>query len=346
MHIVLVTDAWHPQINGVIRVLESLTSELVDLGHTVDTITPAEFRTMPCPTYPEIRLSLMPYRKVAGTLDRLSPDALHIATEGPLGWAAQRHCKRRGWPFTTAYHSKFPEYVAMRTGVPLGWLYAAARRFHAGAERMLVPSPSVYRELTQRGFNHAVAWNHGVDLKSFRPRGSDLLDLPRPIHMYVGRLAVEKNLPAFLDLDLPGSKVVIGKGPARDGLIKAYPQAHFFIAHGDDELSRYYSAADVFVFPSRTDTFGLVMLEALACGVPVAAFPVTGPLDVIGESGAGVLDENLAAAAARARLIPAHICRERAKAFSWRAVTEQFLDCLAPIGNEPPRRAGTVSWRR
>lgn len=331
MRIAVVTDAWHPQINGVIRVLESLIAELSGQGHAVALITPAGFRTMPCPTYREIRLSLLPYRKVAARLDELQPDAVHVATEGPLGWAARKHCRRRGWPFTSAYHSKFPEYVALRTGLPLSWLYAGARRFHARSERVLVPSPSVFRELSERGFLNAVAWNHGVDMAAFRPRGRGYLDLPRPIHMYVGRLAVEKNLPAFLDLDLPGSKVVVGTGPARADLIRRFPGAHFFTANGDDELSRYYSAADVFVFPSRTDTFGLVMLEALACGVPVAAYPVPGPLDVIGRSGAGALDENLSAAVARVRLIPEALCREHATRFSWTAVAEQFLDCLAPI---------------
>ena len=211
---------------------------------------------------------------------------------------------------------------------------------------MLVPSPTVYRELCQRGFSNAVAWTHGVDLRAFRPRGKDMLDLPRPIHMYVGRLAVEKNLPAFLELALPGSLVVVGDGPARNELQRRYPHAHFFIAHNDDELARYFSAADVFVFPSRTDTFGLVMLEALACGVPVAAFPVPGPLDVVGGSGAGVLDDNLAAAAARAQLIPPQLCRERAAQFSWAAVTEQFLACLAPIASGAAGRSRHASWRR
>ena len=346
MRIAVVTDAWHPQINGVIRVLESLIAELDTQGHVTELITPAAFRTMPCPTYPEIRLSLLPYRRVAETLDRFCPDAVHIATEGPLGWAAQRHCRHRGWPYTTAYHSKFPEYVALRTKLPLDWLYAGARRFHAGAARVLVPSPSVYRELKQRGFANAVAWNHGVDLKTFRPCGKAFLDLPRPLHMYVGRVAVEKNLPAFLELELPGSTVVVGDGPARAQLMRRYPRAHFFVAHGDEELVRYFSAADVFVFPSRTDTFGLVMLEALACGVPVAAFPVPGPLDVIGQSGAGVLDENLAAAAARAQLIPPELCREHAARFSWAAVSTQFLDCLAPIPARGPAGDRRTSRRR
>lgn len=349
MRIAVVSDAWHPQINGVIRVLESLIVELSRQGHGVDLITPADFRTMPCPTYPEIRLSLFPAAKVAAMLERSRPDAVHIATEGPLGWAAQQHCRCRGWRFTTAYHSKFPEYVAMRTGLPLSWLYAAARRFHARAERVLVPSPSVFRELTERGFDNAVAWNHGVDMAAFRPRGRGFLDLPRPIHMYVGRVAVEKNLPAFLELDLPGSKVVVGGGPARAGLMRRFADARFFIARGDDELSRYFSAADVFVFPSRTDTFGLVMLEALACGVPVAAFPVAGPLDVIGRSGAGVLDEDLSAAIARARLIPAELCRAHAAKFSWTAVAEQFLNELAPIRHDTEagdRKARRISWRR
>lgn len=331
MRIALVTDAWHPQINGVVRVVDSVTGRLRAMGHEVLVVSPGGFRTVPCPTYPEIPLSLLPRRRLTELLYDFRPDAVHIATEGPIGWAARRLCRQRGWPFTTAYHSKLPEYVNLRTMLPLSWLYGAIRSFHAPAARTLVPAPSVYRELCLRGFGNLVTWSHGVDLSVFRPVGKGRLDLPRPIHMYVGRLAVEKNLPAFLGLPLPGSKVVVGAGPARAELMRRYRDAHFFTAHGDAELAAYFSAADVFVFPSLTDTFGLVMLEALACGVPVAAFPVAGPLDVIGDSGAGVLDHDLGRAAETARNLPPDLCRQRAQAFSWEEVTRTFLSWLAPI---------------
>ena len=331
MRIAIVTDAWHPQRNGVVRVLDSVRVRVAALGHDVAVIGPDRFRSAPMPGYPEIRLALLPHRRLAGLLAAYRPDAVHIATEGPLGWAARRWCRRRAFPFTTAYHSRFPEYVRARLPVPLAWSYAVIRRFHAPAAAVLVPTERVRRELAVRGIGNLRDWSHGVDTGVFRPQPKDVLDLPRPIHLYVGRLAVEKNLPAFLGLDLPGSKVVVGDGPERRRLMTAYPDAHFFIADGDAELARYYAAADVFVFPSRTDTFGLVMLEALACGVPVAAFPVPGPLDVLGSSGAGVLDEDLARAAAAARTVPPDRCRARALALSWDAVARQFLGYLAPV---------------
>lgn len=336
MRIALVTDAWHPQINGVVRVVGSVAGHLRAMGHDVLLVSPEGFRTIPCPTYPEIPLSLLPGRQLSRVLDGFAPEAVHIATEGPIGWAARRLCLQRGWPFTTAYHSKLPEYVNLRTHVPLKWLYGLIRGFHRPAARTLVPAPSVYRELQGRGFANLVTWSHGVDLTVFRPVGKAKLDLPRPVHMYVGRLAVEKNLPAFLSLDLPGSKVVVGAGPARDDLARKFPEARFFMARGDRELADYFSAADVFVFPSLTDTFGLVMLEALACGVPVAAFPVAGPLDVVGDSGVGVLDHDLGRAARAALRIPAEACRAHAAAFSWEEVTRQFVSWLAPIRPAAP----------
>jgi glycosyltransferase involved in cell wall biosynthesis len=274
--------------------------------------------------------------KIAKLLKDFAPQALHLPTEGPLGWAARSVALKMGWPFTTAYHSKFPEFIQARTGLPLSWLYAPVRCFHRPSSGVLCPSPSVHRELAQRGFTNLRAWTHGVDTDVFLPQGKDFLDLPRPIHMYVGRVTVEKNLPSFLGLDLPGSKLVVGSGPARKHLMRRFPQAHFKIACGDAELSRYFSAADVFVFPSQTDTFGLVMLEALASGVPVAAFPVTGPVDVLGQSGAGVLDNDLAQAARQALSIDPGLCRAHALSFSWDRVTEQFLQFLAPIA-EPAR---------
>jgi len=331
VRIAIATDAWSPQINGVVRVLESLAPRLRGLGHELLVVEPGLFRTIPCPTYPEIRLALRPYRKLAAALDAFAPDALHIATEGPLGWAARRWAARRRLPFTTAYHSKFPEYLHARTGLPLDPLYALMRRFHAPSAGVLAPSPSVRRELEARGFAKVRAWAHGVDLEVFRPRGKDAFPhLARPIFAYVGRIAVDKNLPAFLDLELPGSKLVSGRGPSFEPLKRRYPQAHFAFASDDDELAAHFSAADVFVFPSLTDTFGLVMLEALACGVPVAAFPVTGPLDVIGDSGAGVLDADLRRAALAALDIPPERARAHAAKFSWDEVARQFVGFLAP----------------
>lgn len=332
MRIALATDAWYPQPNGVVRVLGTVMENLLARGHAVEVMSPDRFRTVPCPSYSEIRLAVMPARKTAAWLDGFEPDAVHIATEGPIGRAARAHCLKRGWPFSTAYHTKFPEYLQVRTGLPLSWLYAGVRKFHAPSGAVMVPAPAVHRELEARDFSNLRLWSHGVKTDVFHPGPKDYLDLPRPIHLYVGRVTVEKNLPAFLSLDLPGSKVVVGSGPAREQLMKRFPDAHFFIAANDVELNRYYNTGDVFVFPSRTDTFGLVMLEALACGVPVAAFPVTGPLDVIGHEGPGVLHEDLAQAARAAQAISPAACRAWALEFSWDRVTDQFLEFLQPIG--------------
>ncbi|GAB3132301.1 glycosyltransferase family 4 protein [Novispirillum itersonii] len=332
-HIVLVTDAWFPQPNGVVRVLSSLKRELEAVGHRITVIEPGQFHTVPLPTYSEIRLAVFPGRRVAHLLSSLRPDAIHIATEGPLGWAARAWCLKRQIPFTTAYHSKFPEYVQARTGLPLDWLYAAVRRFHAPSQVVLAPSQNVFHELTARGFERVRHWAHGVDTTVFRPDRKNLFDLPRPIFLYVGRVTVDKNLTAFLDLDLPGSKVVVGSGPQREALKKAYPQALFHIAEGDEELRLCFNAGDVFVFPSRTDTFGLVMLEALACGVPVAAFPVTGPQDVLLDAAgtAGILDTDLKQAALTALTLDPADCRAHALRFGWDEVARQFLEALAPI---------------
>lgn len=334
--LLIITDAWKPQINGVVRVLETLCQKLAERGHVTEIISPQRFLTVPCPSYPEIPLSLFPGRRLSGMIDDFCPDAIHIATEGPLGNAARRYCLKHNLPFTTAYHTKFPEYVHARTRLPLNWLYAVMKRFHAPSKAIMAPSASVYRELTVRGFGNARQWSHGVDSDKFCPGDKGFLDLPRPILMFVGRIAVEKNLPAFLQLDYPGSKVVVGNGPDRDRLMRKYPDVHFLIAHGDDELSRYFSAADVFVFPSRTDTFGLTMIEAMACGVPVAAFPVTGPLDVLGltgpgETDAGCLDEDLSHAVTRAITKASEDCRTHALQFSWDRVADEFLDFLAPF---------------
>ncbi len=332
MRIAIVTDAWYPQENGVVRVLGTLVERLEKAGHQLLIIEPGQFRCIPCPSYPQIPLALLPGSKVRRLLDEFRPEAVHVATEGPLGRAARAYCRKKGHPFTTAYHTKFPEYIQARTHLPLSWLYGIIRDFHAPSSAVMVPSPNVFRELEHWKFRNLRHWSHGVDTELFHPQPKDAFDLPRPLFMYVGRVTVEKNLPAFLDLDLPGSKVVVGSGPSRDQLMARYPQAHFVQAQGDQQLARFFAAADVFVFPSRTDTFGLVMLEALASGVPVAAFPVSGPLDVLDGSQAGVLDHDLKAAALKALDIDPAVCRAHAQRFSWDRVADEFLSFLAPIG--------------
>ena len=334
MKIALVSDAWVPQVNGVVRTLGVVRQELSAAGHTVVPITPDRFRTLPCPTYPEIRLAICPGRAVARLLDEVGPDAIHIATEGPLGFAARRHCLRRRLPFTTAYHTRFPEYVEARFAFPRSWSYAVMRRFHAPSSGVLVATDSIRQDLARRGFHNLRRWSRGVDATQFHPLPEserDFLGLERPIFATVGRLAVEKNLAAFLDLDLPGSKLVVGDGPLETQLRRRYPKAHFVGKQMGEALTRHYAAADVFVFPSRTDTFGLVLLEALACGLPVAAYPVPGPLDVIADSGCGRLDEDLRAAALGALAIARDKCRAYALDFSWTACAQQFLGSLQPV---------------
>lgn len=331
LRILVVTDAWHPQINGVVRTLDRLQIEISRLGHEVEIVGPDRFRSLPCPTYPDIRLALAPGRRLARLIDSFQPCAIHVATEGPLGWAARRYCLSRKLSFTTAFHTRFPEYVAARTGLPASLGYAILRRFHAPSSGLMVATASLQAELGARGFANLRRWTRGVDTEFFRPRADSTIDAPRPIHLYVGRLAVEKNLDAFLGLDLVGSKLVVGDGPQAAELERRYPEARFLGTRTGEDLARLYAAADVFVFPSRTDTFGLVLLEALASGVPVAAFPVPGPLDVIDGSGAGVLDEDLKTAIRAALRVPRERCREYALAFSWRRSSEQFLDNLRPF---------------
>ena len=340
MRVIIVTDAWHPQINGVVRTLTRVRDELSAMGHEIEVIHPGLFPNIPCPTYPEIRLALAPARRLRKLLnsalggpDRTPgepPRAIHIATEGPLGFAARRYCRKRDLPFTTSFHTRFPEYVQARIGVPPSWLYAVLRWFHRPSEGVLVATKTIENVLDRHGFINIKPWSRGVDTELFRPYDEPLFDLPRPIFVHVGRVAVEKNIGAFLDLDLPGSKVVVGDGPKLSELRRAHPDVLFTGAKTGVELARHYAAGDVFVFPSRTDTFGLVMLEALACGLPVAAFPVPGPLDVIDGIGVGVLDEDLAAAATRALEIPRQRCLDYALGFSWRRCAEQFLENLAP----------------
>ncbi|HEY0832887.1 MAG TPA: glycosyltransferase family 1 protein [Azospirillum sp.] len=332
MNILIVSDAWLPQVNGVVRTIGTVRRELEGMGHTVEVIGPDRFRTIPMPTYPEIRLALGAGRRLPAMIDALRPDCIHIATEGPLGFAARRYCLKRGMPFTTAYHTRFPEYVRDRLPVPLALSYAVVRRFHRPSAAVMVATPSIEQDLRTRGFTNIRRWTRGVDTDLFHPRDKGFLDLARPVLMYVGRVAVEKNLEDFLRLDTPGTKVVVGDGPARAELTAKYPGVVWAGARHGEELAAYYAAADVFVFPSRTDTFGLVLLEALASGVPVAAYPVPGPLDVVNGSGAGCLDEDLGRAVAGALRIAPEVCRDHALNFSWRKSAEQFLANLRPFG--------------
>jgi glycosyltransferase involved in cell wall biosynthesis len=339
MRVLLVTDAWFPQVNGVVRTLDAVRRSATAEGHEIEVISPQGFRTLPCPTYPEIRLALLPGRRVAASIERTAPDAIHIATEGPLGMAARRAAMRRGLAFTTSFHTRFPDYVYARCGLPTGWTYAFLRQFHNAGAGVMAATSSLRAELEARGFRHVLPWSRGVDSELFRPRDKDFLPYPRPIWLHVGRLAVEKNVEAFLRLALPGTKLVVGDGPLRVELERRYPDAVYVGAKGGEELAQYYAASDVFVFPSRTDTFGLVLLEALASGLPVAAYPVPGPLDVIADSGTGALDEDLAQACRAALAIAPERCRAYASRFSWAACARQFLGNLRRTNGEASDRA-------
>lgn len=322
-------------MNGVVRTLATLVDELQAAGVVADVIGPDRFRTLPCPTYPDIRLSLLPARRLARLVREFAPDALHIATEGPLGIAARKLARAQGWIFTTAFHTRFPEYLAARTRLPTRLSYAWLRRFHNSGHGLMVATESLRQELAARGFRHLRAWSRGVDLTQFKPEPRDAWPgLPRPIFLYVGRVAVEKNIGAFLGLDLPGSKVVVGDGPQLASLQRSYPNVQFAGVRHGQALSAAYAGADVMVFPSLTDTFGLVMLESLACGTPVAAFPVTGPKDVLqaGDSAVGAVSSDLRAAALEALALGQRDeCRRYAQSFSWSACAERFLANLVPI---------------
>jgi len=330
LRILLVTDAWEPQVNGVVRTLKTTARELTAMGHEVRFLTPLEFRTLPCPTYPEIRLSLFAGSGVNRRIREFDPDVLHIATEGPLGMAARRFALRNDFPFTTAYHTRFPEYVHARLRLPLSWSYAWLRRFHRPSKGVMAPTQVVVDELKANGFQNVKLWSRGVDADIFHPQPSARLDSTPPIFLYVGRVAVEKNVEAFLELDLPGSKWVVGTGPALERIRSRFPQVNYLGLLDREELAKVYAAADVFVFPSKTDTFGLVLLEAMACGLPVAAYPVTGPRDVIGASKAGVLHDDLRIACLEALKLDRADALARASLFTWRAATEQFASHLYP----------------
>jgi glycosyltransferase involved in cell wall biosynthesis len=328
MKIALVSDAWAPQVNGVVRTLATTMDRVEAIGHGVAALTPDQFATVPCPTYREIRLALGCGAAMARRLDDLDPDAVHIATEGPLGWAARRWCLTNGQPFTTSFHTRFPDYLAMRTRLPADWFWPPVRRFHAPATRVFAATATLETELQARGVPHTHRWSRGVDLTLFTPDGLPLdaiADLPRPILLHVGRVAIEKNIEAFLALDTPGSKVVVGDGPALALLRQRYPHVQFVGALHGERLAAAYRTADALVFPSRTDTFGLVMIEALACGTPVAAYPVPGPLDVIGERGGGVLRADLGAAVRGALALDRGGCAAIGRGYDWSVCTGQFL---------------------
>jgi len=327
--LVIVTDAWHPQVNGVVRSIENTNRELAKMGVEVSMVTPERFASIPCPTYPEIRLSIAWYGRVAREIEKHNPSYVHIATEGPLGLTARRWCLRKRMPFSTSYHTRFPEYVSARLPIPQSWLYAFIRWFHNGGAGCMVATPSLARELAAKGMKNLMPWSRGIDATQFHPMPLEErpFGLPRPIFMTVGRVALEKNLPAFLDLDLPGSKVVVGDGPARADLEERYPDVHFTGIKLGEDLARAYAQADVFVFPSLTDTFGNTILEALASGIPVAAYPVTGPLDIIGEESlVGALDDDLRVACLAALSGSREKARELAMQYSWEAATLQFIN--------------------
>ena len=330
MKILVATDAWHPQVNGVVRTLSQVAQEASVLGADLEFLSPAGFRTLPMPGYSEIRLALTGPGDIERRLDRTRADCVHIATEGPIGHAVRRVCIKRDMPFTTSFHTRFPDYLASRLPMPERWTtdlaWAWLRRFHAPSAAVLAATPTLRQELIDRGFNNVKLWSRGVDAQLFRPERRAELDLPRPIFLTVGRVAVEKNLEEFLKLDLPGTKLVVGDGPAREHLSRAYPGVVFVGAKQGEELANIYASADVFVFPSRTDTFGLVLLEASASGVPVAAFPAAAPRDVIGNAAVGVLDEDLRRACLGALELDRAACRDFAERLTWKACAQTFLD--------------------
>jgi glycosyltransferase involved in cell wall biosynthesis len=330
MRICIITDAWLPQVNGVVTTMRNLVSGLQGRGHQVMVVHPGLFNNMPCPTYPEIRLAIKPYAKLAWVLDAYRPQAIHITAEGPLGLAGRRYCLRRKKQFTSSICTRFPEYVHLRSGLPVSWLYKALHWFHAPAKRTMVATPSLMNELETKGFKGLAQWGRGVDLELFKPGSKESLPGPRPISLYLGRVAVEKNLDAFLSLDLPGSKVVIGDGPALRSLMRKYPETRFLGRKTGPDLARHLAGGDVFVFPSLTDTFGVVLIEAMACGLPAAAFPVTGPKDVIIRGQTGWLDDDLCFAVHKALKMDPAKCRAHAVTYSWQNSLDQFESNLAP----------------
>lgn len=335
MRIIIATDAWLPQVNGVVTTLRQTFEELKRKGHDVLMVTPQGRRTFPMPTYPEIRLALFSGRSIRRDISEFSPDCVHIATEGPIGLAVRRYCVSNGIPFTTAYHTQFPEYVHRRIPIPVAWTVKLLRWFHRPATRIMVPTPGMQETLVQRGFQNVVIWSRGVLTDVFTTDNPLKYELPRPVWIYAGRVAIEKNIDAFLSLELDGSKVIVGDGPDREKLAEQYPDCHFLGYKFGEELSSHLAGADVFVFPSKTDTFGIVMLEAMACGLPVAAFPVTGPIDVVNQGVTGYLDESLLRACENALSLDRRRCRAYAESRSWSRATNQFIANLAPRDLQP-----------
>lgn len=335
MRVLIATDAWTPQVNGVVRTLTSLARTAVKLGAEVEFLSPDGFPTLPVPTYPGLRLAIPSRGEIARRIERAKPDAIHIATEGSIGHFVRGYCVRQGRPFTTSYTTRFPEYISARAPIPERWTYAALRRFHAPATVTMVATPSLIQELRGRGFDHLGMWTRGVDTEQFRPERAIDPGFARPIFATLGRITVEKNLDAFLSLDLPGTKVVIGAGPMEAELKRRFPDVKFLGQLENGTLAAHLAAADVFVFPSLTDTFGVVQLEALASGVPIAAFPVTGPKDVVAHHPIGVLDEDLRSACLAALQISRDACRAFALNYSWENSARQFLGHVRKVASGP-----------
>jgi glycosyltransferase involved in cell wall biosynthesis len=342
MRVLIATDAWHPQVNGVVRTLTSLARAAATLGADIQFLTPEGFPSVGVPTYPGLRVALPNSGEIARRIEKAAPEAIHIATEGPIGWWVRAYCRRHRLPFTSSYTTRFPEYVSVRTGIPESWGYAVMRHFHNAAAVTMVATNSLRQELIGRGLTKTGPWTRGVDTRLFNPDNPAALDFPRPVFMTVGRVAVEKNLEAFLSLDLPGTKIVVGDGPQKAELERRFPHAKFLGEKKGQDLTSHVAAADVFVFPSLTDTFGVVQLEALACGTPVAAFPVTGPLDVIADRPIGALDTDLRAAALRALTMSRETCRSFALDCSWENCARQFIGHLAVLQPAPAPRSAPV----
>lgn len=351
MRIMLITDAWEPQVNGVVRTMKRVIAECEEMGHEWEIVSPADgFFTIPLPTYSEIRLALGAKKTIAKRFDTFEPDAIHIATEGTLGMAGRAMCLKHKHPFSTSYHTRFPEYLAARFPVPVSLGYKFVRWFHRYSGKVMVATPSMRLELEDHGFNNVVSWTRGVDTELFHPSkrieegapGDPYEGLPRPIFLNVGRIAVEKNIETFIEQDLPGSKVIIGEGPQLEQLKAKYPEAHFFGAKFGDDLATHFASADVFAFPSLTDTFGLVILEAMATGTPVCAFDAPGPRDIIPGSDAGVIDEDLAKASLACLDLDRDTTRKYAEQYSWRACADAFVENLAPLPVPERRRF----WKR
>jgi glycosyltransferase involved in cell wall biosynthesis len=336
MRILVATDAWHPQVNGVVRTLTNMAEAARAFGVEISFLTPQSFRTFAMPSYPDLRLALPYQAKIARLIAEARPDSIHIATEGPIGLLVRRYCRKNQLPFTTSFHTRFPEYISARLPIPEAWIWTALRAFHGPSQAVMAATPALAGELRARGFRNVVLWPRGVDASQFHPRAADL-GLPRPVFLCVGRVAVEKNLEAFLDLDLPGTKVIVGDGPARAALARKYPQAVFLGARQGKELAEAYAAADVFVFPSKTDTFGLVLLEALASGLPVAAFPVTGPRDVIGNEPVGALNDDLRMACLTAVTISPQACLAFAARHTWEASARAFVENITNVRADDPK---------